>query len=73
MNPHRHARDAAWQLSTAVCRVFAPLLRDEEPVDAHREVFDVLLPGLEDLLARYDRERARLMGPPPVNPPPQTA
>lgn len=60
MNPDRHARDAAWSLSAAVVRVFAPLLRDEELVDAHDEVFGVLLPGLTDLLARYDRERARV-------------
>jgi hypothetical protein len=59
MNLRRHARDTAWEMSRAVCHVFAPLLRDEELVEAHREVFAIIEPGLYALLVRYERARVR--------------
>lgn len=69
MNAKRFAHEAAWELSKSVVRVFAPLLRDEELIDAHREVYGELLPGLEALLERFERDRQRLNGssaePPP--------
>lgn len=67
MNARRVVREAAWDMSKSVVRIFAPLLRDEELVDAHREVFDELAPALEALVDRIDRDRRRLRGEAPTD------
>lgn len=59
MHP-RHTTDAAARMAKAVLPIFAPLLRNEELVDAYREVRDALAPEVERLLAAYDRERTRV-------------
>ncbi len=62
MHP-RQATDAASRMARAVVPIFAPLLRDEELVDAYREVHDALVPLVERLLTAYDLERTRLAKP----------
>lgn len=75
MNRNRLAREAAWQLAVSACKVFSPLLRDEEILEAHRELFDLFQPELEQLLLRYDRDRkrARIATPDVPNSDPPTA
>jgi hypothetical protein len=52
--------DHAWQIAAAVVEVFASLLRDEEKVDAFREVYQCVRQGLEKYEERADRLRRRL-------------
>jgi len=52
--------DHAWAIAAAVVEVFAPLIRDEEIMDAFREVYDRVRQGLEKYEERAERMRRRL-------------
>lgn len=57
------SNDVAFQTSQKVVRVFAPLLREEEQVEAMNEVYPLIAEALRDFAERLKRERERLRGP----------
>lgn len=54
------SHDVAYRTSLRVVQVFAPLLRDEEQVDAVREVYPLVKAALAAFAERTERERRRL-------------
>lgn len=62
------SHEVAFATSLAVVRVFAPLLRDEEQVDAVREVYELVKSSLLTFAERTSHEHKRLFGPQPGRP-----
>jgi hypothetical protein len=56
----RIIHDVAHGATVEVLRVFAPLLREEEQLDAYREVMPILTGALVRFEASLTRERTRL-------------
>lgn len=60
MSDTRLINDAARDLAKAVVRIFASLLRDEEMIDAFREVYDLTKVHLEHFVLTHRHELRRL-------------
>lgn len=54
------SNDVAFTTSQKVVRVFAPLLREEEQVEAMNEVYPLVAEALREFADRLKRERTRL-------------
>lgn len=54
------SNEVAFTTSQKVVRVFAPLLREEEQVEAMNEVFPLVTEALREFAERLKRERTRL-------------
>ena len=54
------SNEVAYTTSQKVVRVFAPLLREEEQVEAMNEVLPLVTEALREFAERLKRERTRL-------------
>lgn len=69
MTPPRLIHDTARDLAAATVGVFSSLLREEEQVEAFRELYGLIKCHLEHFVLTQAREQKRLYGGPLETPP----
>jgi hypothetical protein len=52
--------DVAWEMAKEIVRIFAPCLREEEQLEAFREVYELVKEGLKQFQEKESRRQHRL-------------